>query len=138
MKRNKYGETLLGTLIIVAIIAIIMLSIGKLVQYDSGLNFEYNKKNYLDILSKNTNSISKKINLTNYQLNENIYLYKTGNTILALSGNLNSDFKYINYLGEYINSGSYNGVILERNCLIKKDFFDKNILNCEIKEITKK
>lgn len=138
MKRNKYWETLLWTLIIVAIIAIIMLSIWKLVQYDSWLNFEYNKKNYLDILSKNTNSISKKINLTNYQLNENIYLYKTWNTILALSWNLNSDFKYINYLWEYINSWSYNWVILERNCLIKKDFFDKNILNCEIKEITKK
>lgn len=137
MKKSKSWETLTWVLIIAVIIIIVMFSISKIVEYDSNLDFEYNKINYLNLLKSNTSKIVSKIDLSDFWENDEVYLYKTWSKINAFSWTINSDFKYINYMWEWVNS-NYDWVIYSRICLVSKDSDEGQMIKCSLKEMIKK
>ncbi len=137
MKKNKLWETLVWVLIISVIIIIIMFSMSKIVEYDSNLDFEYNKINYLELLKSNTSKIISKIDLSNFLENEEIYLYKTWSLINTFSWSANSNYKYINYLWEHVDT-DYAWIVYARVCLISKVSDEWQMIKCSLKELIKK
>ncbi|MDD5770054.1 MAG: hypothetical protein PHE25_03735 [Candidatus Gracilibacteria bacterium] len=137
MKRNLKGETLLTVIISIMIISIAFVVIMKLVEYDNSISFEYNKSNYISILEQNSSNLIKNINTNSLNEGDIIYLYKTGSNVLAFTGINNQDYKYINYLGEHINTGSYNGVVYSRFYFLEKKSIEGQIIKCSIKELIK-
>lgn len=131
-------ETIASVIIVIAIIAIILIAFIKIIEYDNELNFQYDKINYLTLLENNTNKIVQKID-TSLLWEWNIfYLYKTGSEIKIFTGIENQEYKYINYLGEYVNSGSYKWAIYTRQCWVKKDSLEGQIIECSLREMIRK
>lgn len=138
MKINKKWETIVSIIIVVVIISVVIISLIKIIEYDEKLNFEYSKINYTSVLEKNTISLVKWIDTSSFLENEVFYIYKTWSTIEAFSWVENKDYKYINYLWEYVNTWSYRWAIYTRQCLIEKDSEEWQMVKCSIKELIKK
>ena len=134
MKKNNHWETLIWVIIIVVIITIIMLSLSKIIEYDNNLSFDYNKANYTMLLDKNTSKIVSKIDTLWFNENDELYIYKTWSSIKVFSWSINNSYKYINYLGEGVNTWSYNWIVYTRVCNIEKDIENWQIINCLINE----
>lgn len=135
--RSNRWETIASVIIVIAIIAIILIAFIKIIEYDNELNFQYDKINYLTLLENNTNKIVQKID-TSLLWEWNIfYLYKTGSEIKIFTWIENQEYKYINYLWEYVNSGSYKWPIYTRQCIIQKDTQEGQMIKCGIKELIK-
>lgn len=138
MKNSNKWETIMSIIIIVTIISIIIISMIKIIEYDNKLNYEIDKSNYIYLLERNSNIIAKKIKSSVFSENEIIYLYKSWSNILAFSWSENMNYKYINYLWEYVSNWNHNWAIYERQCLVEKDFDELKIIKCSIKELIKK
>jgi len=135
---NKKGETIVSIIITIVIIGLIMISISKIIEYDNNLNYEYDKINHISILEKNANILAKKINILNFEEWDLFFIYQTWSEIKAYSWIQNMDYKYINYLWEYINTWSYNWAIYTRQCLVEKKSIEWQMIKCSVKELIKK
>lgn len=133
MIKNSKWETIVSVIIIIVIISIVLISMIKIIEYDNTLNFEYDKINYTSLLENNTQKLAEKIYTWNLISWTPYFLYKNNSEIKIFSGTLWENYKYINYLWEYINSGTYKWAIYTRECFLKND-----ILECSIKEMIKK
>lgn len=131
-------ETIISVVVIVAIISIVLVSLFKIIEYDNELNFQYDKTNYISVLEKNTNSLIKQIDTSLVKEKETFYLHKTESDIVALTGSENIDYKFINYLWEHINTGSYMWAIYSRFCLVEKDAPEWQMIKCSVKEMIRK
>ncbi len=138
MKINKKWETIVSIIIVVVIISVAIISLIKIVEYDDKLKFEYDKINYTSILEKNTISLAKWVDTSNFLENEEFYIYKTWSLVSAFTWVENGDYKYINYLWNYVNTWSYKWAIYTRQCLIEKDSTEWQMIKCSIKELIKK
>lgn len=138
MKKNTHWETILSVIIIIIIISIILVWMVKIIEYDNTLTLEYEKLNYTSLLENNTSKIVQKLDTQDFKEWDVFFLYKTGSTIQAFSGVENEDYKYINYLGEYVHSGSYKWLIYSRQCIIQKDTQEWQMIKCWVKELIKK
>lgn len=138
MISSQKWETIISVVVIVAIISIVLVSLFKIIEYDNELNFQYDKTNYISVLEKNTNSLIKQVDTSNVKEKEIFYLYKNASDIIALTGSENIDYKFINYLGEYVNSGSYLWAIYSRFCLVEKDAPEWQMIKCSVKEMIRK
>lgn len=138
MEKNLKWETIVSVIIVVVIISIIIISISKIIEYDNNLNYEYDKINYISMLEKNSNTLVNKVDTSNFLEKEIFYLFKSWSEIKAYSWTQNMDYKYINYLWEYVNSWSYNWAIYTRQCLVEKDSEEWQMIKCSIKELIRK
>lgn len=138
MKISKSWETIVSVIILVVIISVVITSIIWIIEYDSNQSYQYDKINYVSVLEKNTNTLIKKINTSTLTENDIFYLYKTGSQIYTFTWTANQDYKYINYLWEYVNTWSYNWAIYARQCLLQKDAIEWQVIKCSIKELIKK
>lgn len=110
----------------------------KIIEYDNTLTLEYEKLNYTSLLENNTSKMIQKLDTQEFKEWDVFFLYKTGNTIEAFSGIENEEYKYINYLGEYVHSGSYKWLVYVRQCIIQKDTQEWQMIKCWVKELIKK
>lgn len=138
MKHNYKWETLVSLIITVIIISVIIIAMIRIITKDNELNFEYDKINYISLLENNTNKLIKKLDTSSFQENDIFYIYQSWSTIKAFSGTNSEDYKYINYLGEYIQTGSYQGIIYTRQCIIEKASIEWQMIKCWIKELIRK
>ncbi len=137
MKKNLHWETIVSIIILVIIISIALISMIKIIEYDNNLNFEYDKINYISLLEKNTNILIQKIDTSLFQEGDILFLYKTGNTITAFSGSENENYKYTNYLWEYVSTETYKWAIYTRQCLIENKSEEWQMIKCDLKELKK-
>lgn len=138
MIKNIKWETIVSVLIIVVIISVVLISMIKIIEYDNELNFQYDKINYISLLEKNTNSLIEKVDTSELFEWDLFFLYKTEDEIKVISWVENQDYKYINYLWEYIHSWSYRWTIYTRQCLVEKDSEEWQMIKCSIRELIRK
>lgn len=129
-------ETLLSVLFVVMILWVVMISMMKIIEYDKQMSFDYSKTNYISVIEQNTTNLVKSVDTSMFNENEIFYLFKTWSIYKAYSWS--TEYKYINYLWENVNSWSYDWVVYSRECLIYDNTYEWQLIKCWIKELIKK
>ena len=104
MRKNIFWESLVGIIIWVSVLSICILGILNLLIYSWYISDTFNNDARINVLKDNATAIVSRLNTTNLRQNEIFYLYKnqgTGNFVIY-SGALNSQYKYIDALGNQV------------------------------------
>lgn len=132
MKKNNKWESLAWIVISVAIISIIFLTLWQILEYNTKIDNDFLKQNYVEILENNTNKIISKLDLTSFNVWDKIYISQDENNNIEFKNwAWFIDFWYINELWKKVDKNS-NWFVFFRECeIILKNSFKQ--INCSIK-----
>lgn len=133
MNSNKKWETIVSIIVLVIIISISFLWLYKIIQSDNKFSSEFKRKNYLELLKNNTNSIVEKLDLSKLQNKEPFFIYKNVDKIQIMTWIINSKYQYIDYLWNFTNNLTDKNNLFTRKCIYYKDIDISKWYFCELK-----
>jgi hypothetical protein len=104
MRNTSIWESLVWIIIWVSILAIAILWILNVILYSTSLIDIFEKTTRLNLLKDNIQNITKRLDTSNIEENETFYIYKNPTTkyFTIYTWAINSQYKYIDELGNYI------------------------------------
>ncbi len=104
MRNSNNWESLVWIIIWISILAIAILWILNIILYSSTLIDVFEKATRLNILKDNIQNITKRVDTTGIAENETFYIYKNTSTkqFMIYTGSINSQYKYIDQMWNYI------------------------------------
>lgn len=132
MKKNNKWETLAWIVISIIIISIIFVSLWQILEYNTEIDNNFLKQNYIEILENNTNKTISKLDLNTTNIWDKIYISQNINNEIEFKNWVwFSDFWYINELWINIDKNSKWFVFFRECEVVLKNTFKQ--INCSIK-----
>lgn len=135
MKKNLSGETLVGIMIVVSLIALVVIGMLKVLEFDESVNLDVKSGYTLTTLEQNTNSIIQKIDTSSLSEWDLFYIKKDE---LWYTISTDDTYQYINQFGDQIDPSTTKDPIFRRICAIQKDSDEGQMIQCEVKQMIKK
>ncbi|MDD2745362.1 MAG: hypothetical protein PHU93_02385 [Candidatus Gracilibacteria bacterium] len=141
---NHRGETLVGIIVGVTIIAIVIGSIAKILSIQYVIEDDYVRNQTLTALQNNATNIVKKLDTSSISENEVFAMYKdsVNRKYLVMTGSNVEIYKYVDRQGTWVsNTGSFNDTIYTQLLTVDKNdssLLRKQIIKGEIRELIRK
>ena len=138
------GETLVGIIVWVTIIAIVIGSIAKILSIQYVIEDDYVRNQTLTALQNNATNIVKKLDTSSVAENEIFAMYKdsVNRKYIVMTGSNVEIYKYIDRQGSWVsNTGSFDDTIYTQLLTIDKNdssLLHKQIIKGEIRELIRK
>lgn len=141
---NRRGETLVGIIVGVMIIAIVIGSIAKILSVQYLIEDEYVRNQTLAVLQNNVSNVVKEVDTTSIAENEIFALYKDTATkkFVVMTGANVEIYKYVDRQGSWVsNTGSFQDTIYTQLLYMDKSDASpirKQVVKGEIRELIRK
>ena len=141
---GRRGESLVGIIVGVFIIAIVIWGIAKILSVQYAIEDDYFRSQTLFILKNNATNIVRKVDTSSVSENEIFSLYKdtTNRRYLVMTGANIETYKYIDRRGNWVsNTGSFQDVVYTRLMFLSKNItspVQKQVVKGEIRELIRK
>lgn len=143
MKNNVQAESLVGVIIGVFILSITLLWLGNLISYSNTSINLYSEVDITYLLKSNISNIIQQTDTSAVWENEIFYIYKdkVADEFVIFTGAINSEYKYINSLGDKVDASTYEWNVYSRLLWVEREdtsILDKNqIFKVSIKRLIK-
>lgn len=141
---NRRGETLVGIIVGVMIIAIVIGSIAKILSVQYVIEDDYVRNQTLSVLQNNVSNIVKKVDTSSIAENEIFALYKdsAAKKFVVMTGSNVETYKYVDRRGNWVsNTGSFQDAIYTQLLYMDKSDASpirKQVVKGEIRELIRK
>lgn len=121
-RHSRGGETLAAAVVGSLIVAIAVGGIASIMASNAELEDAYLKNNAAFLLQNNAAAIVRRLDTSRLNEGEAFYLKKdvTSKNFLVLTGSQNSDYQYVNAMGEWVNTGTTQETAYSRWFLLER------------------
>lgn len=122
ISRNRKGETLVSAIVGSILIALAVGGIASVISANQALEENYLRNNAVFFLQHNASAAIRRLNTENIGEGEVFYLKKdvASKNFLILTGAQNGDYRYVNAMGEWVNTGSTTEKVFLQSFLMER------------------